>query len=511
MKPLTLLQGCGVSAFVLFRLYGSSIAYPSDLRMHTPVPLTNFALSIIANLVLMGVVFAFLGQWVGRSHKLNRLRFFLPGILLALLVKVIGINVGARIHPSFLIAVCLGMTLVVILLHRNFHRGEKIVSSLTGAVLLGMGIFFFFVVLQLCHLALWRPVPNFVDNVPAATAPSTNRPRIVWILFDELSYQQTFGDRYPNLRLPNFDSLLASSTVFTQMRPVANYTELAIPSILLGSSVVRTKYTFHNQLQVVDMGKHLFLPFDATKTPFALAQKVGLTTGVVGWYNPYCSMLAPYLNLCYWTNEEEIPLIFGLRDGFWKDVEIPWLHYMKDAFSLTGRKRLAARRIDTYEDLLHHSNEALENPNLDIIFLHLPLPHPPGFYNRETHQFDPSGNRSYIDNLALADQTLGQFLSFLQQSPRWKDTSVIVCGDHSWRPWFWSPTPSWTMEDRLASHDGSYDARPVLMVHLAGQTTPATVTAPYPLLQVHDILDDLIEGKKPPFPYHSIAAISEQR
>ncbi|HEY5253947.1 MAG TPA: hypothetical protein VIJ53_04805 [Acidobacteriaceae bacterium] len=58
MKPLTLFQGCGVSAFILFRLYGSSIPYPSDLRMHTPVPLTNFALSIIANLVIAGVVLA---------------------------------------------------------------------------------------------------------------------------------------------------------------------------------------------------------------------------------------------------------------------------------------------------------------------------------------------------------------------------------------------------------------------------------------------------------------------
>jgi hypothetical protein len=502
MKPLTLLQGCGVSAFVLFRLYGSSIAHPSDLRMHTPVPLTNFALSIIANLVLAGIIFAFLGQWIGRSRKLKWLRFLLPGALLALLVKVVGINVDAIIHPPFLIAICLGTTLAAGMFQRKLQRGEQIASNLTAAVLLGMGIFFFFVVVQLAHLAMWRPAPNLVDNLPAANAGGSNHPRIVWILFDELSYQQTFGDRFPNLRLPNFDSLRKSSTIFTDARPVANYTELAIPSILLGSSVVRTNYTFHNQFQVIEAGKHSFRPFDAGQTPFARAQRQGLTMGVVGWYNPYCGMLAPYLNLCFWTNEEEVPLIFGIRDGFWKDLASPWLHYIKDAFSPTGRKRLAARRVDTYQDLLQHSNEALEKPNLDFIFLHLPLPHPPGFYNRETQQFDASGNRSYVDNLALADKTLGQLLAVLEHSPRWKDTDVIVCGDHSWRPWFWSPTPSWTAEDQTASQGGVYDPRPVLMVHMAGQTMPATVTAPYPLLQVHDILDDLIEGKKPLFPHH---------
>jgi hypothetical protein len=501
MKLLTLFQGCGVSAFILFRLYGSSIAYPSDLRMHTPVPLTNFALSILANLVIAGVVLAFVGQWIGNTPKLKWLQFLLPGALLALLIKVVGINLGARIHPSVLIAICLGITLLLAVLRQKLRRGERIASNLTGAVLLGMGIFFCFAVAQLTHLALWKPAPNFVDNLPAAGIGASNRPRIVWILFDELSYQQTFGNRYPNLRLPNFDQLRRSSTVFTDVVPVANYTELAIPSILLNSSVVRTKYTFNNQLLEIQAGTHSFRPFEAGQTPFARARQQGLTTGVVGWYNPYCGMLAPYLNLCYWTNEEEIPLIFGIRDGFWRDLVAPWVHYTKDAFAPAGRKRLAARRVNTYKDLLRHSNDALERPDLDLIFLHLPLPHPPGFYNRNSQQFDPSGNRSYVDNLALADKTLGEWMTILRRSPRWKDTDVIICGDHSWRPWFWSSTPSWTREDQIASHGGRYDARPLLMIHAARQATAATVATPYPLLQVHGVLDDFVEGRKPSSAY----------
>ena len=78
-------------------------------------------------------------------------------------------------------------------------------------------------------------------------------------------------------------------------------------------------------------------------------------------------------------------------------------------------------------------------------------------------------------------------------------TDVIVCGDHSWRTWLWSPKPGWTAKDQAASHGGIYDARPMFMVHLAGQITPATVSAPYSLLMMHDILDDFVESRMPSF------------
>ncbi len=508
MKPLALLQGCGVSTFVLFRLYASSIAHPSDLRMHTPVPLTNFALSILANLILTGIVFAFLGQWIGSSLKLKWLRFALPGILLSLLVKVAGFNGHAEVRPVLLFAVFLGVTFLTVMLHRKSPRGEQIVSNLTKAVLLGMGIFFFIVTLQLARMAMWRPYPNFVDTLPAAKSASDNHTRVVWILFDELSYQQVFGDRFPNLQLPNFDTLRASSTVFTQVRPVADYTELAIPSILLGKIIQRVSFTSGDRLNVGAATGPLY-PFDAARTPFARARKDGLTTGIVGWYNPYCSSLSPYLNLCFraGTNEEDIPQEYGVHDGFWKDFTVPWVHYLVDASHSKRKHWLIIRHAETDQELLQESDRALEEPNLDFLFIHLPIPHPPGIYNREARQFDASGNRSYIDNLALADTTLGQLMAILQRSPRWNKTDVIVCGDHSWRTWHWSPKPTWTAEDAAASHGSIYDARPMLMIHLAGQTTSAAVSAPYSLLGLHAVLNALADGKNPSFSNDPLIAV----
>jgi hypothetical protein len=99
----------------------------------------------------------------------------------------------------------------------------------------------------------------------------------------------------------------------------------------------------------------------------------------------------------------------------------------------------------------------------------------------------------------LTDRTLAELLAILQKSPRWKDTSVVICGDHSWRTFLWGGTKYWTPEDEAASHGRVFDPRPLLMVHLAGQTMPATVNEPFPLLRVHDILNDLVTGKQATF------------
>ena len=47
----------------------------------------------------------------------------------------------------------------------------------------------------------------------------TGRPRVIWILFDELSYQQVYERRLPGLQLPAFDALAAQATVFTHAVP----------------------------------------------------------------------------------------------------------------------------------------------------------------------------------------------------------------------------------------------------------------------------------------------------
>ena len=161
MKPLTLLQGCGVSAFVLFRLYGSSIAYPSDLRMHTPVPLTNFALSIIAESGADGCCFCFPRPMGGAQSQIESAAILFAGHTPGIAGK--GYRYQCRREDPPIVP-DRGMSGNDTGRHSSPPKlspwRKKIVSSLTGAVLLGMGIFFF---LSSCNYVISpceRPVPE---------------------------------------------------------------------------------------------------------------------------------------------------------------------------------------------------------------------------------------------------------------------------------------------------------------------------------------------------------------
>jgi hypothetical protein len=521
MKLRTWLQGAGVAAIVLFPFYRSLLDRAGEVRMHTPASVTSWALSLVANLVLVSLLFALLGAWLRGTSRGAWLRFLMPAFVLASLVEIIQIaRTGWESTHLWLIVWFVTISLSLLLRWR-WRRGEKLLFQLSEAILVGVGFFCIFVELQLLHIAMWHQMPNSTNETITETTSRADRPRTIWILFDELSYQQVFGDRYPNLELREFDDLRNSSTVFTDTKPVADSTELAIPSILLGDVIAKVNYTEKNKLDVAT-STGLSYSFNPARTPFATARQRGLTTGVVGWYNAYCDILAPYLNQCYWSNALRIPAV-SAQKIFWQNFLHPWFLYgtifihsrqmssknyrelfMEDFMRPMDLDQLldSDNRIHVYQDLMRHAASILGPSGPDFVFLHLPLPHGPGFYNRKTQQFDTFGHGSYVDNLALTDKTLGQLLAILRQSPQWKNTNVIVCGDHSWRTSLWKGTKYWTSEDEVASHGGVFDSRPLLMVHLAGQTSPATVSGPFPLLRVHDILNDLVAGKRLTFPVH---------
>ena len=47
---------------------------------------------------------------------------------------------------------------------------------------------------------------------------------------------------------------------------------------------------------------------------------------------------------------------------------------------------------------------------------------------------------TYIDNLALADQSLAELMEYLSATASAAKTTVIVCSDHSWRVPLWRST-----------------------------------------------------------------------
>jgi hypothetical protein len=299
-----------------------------------------------------------------------------------------------------------------------------------------------------------------------------------------------FEERDPSLALPNLDRLRSESTLYSDMRPIAYRTTRAVPSLLLGQAVTDVEYTAQNQYLVQIGDDSHWKTFDANASLFGMAKQRGLTTSIVGWYVAYCPVFAGIATDCYWSNEDAQdrgPTSTGA--SFAQNVWFP-LRILAEQITSPSRAWADVARwngeghIVSVENVRDHALQTIANSQADILFLHLPAPHPPAFWDRKTGTFAVGG--SYLDSLDFSDRLLGQILNLLETQPRWAATTLIVQGDHSWRTAMWRPLPGWSAEDERASHGGQWDPRPVLMIHAPGQKSAETVAEPTSVMYVHE-------------------------
>ena len=313
---------------------------------------------------------------------------------------------------------------------------------------------------------------------PSVASIRTQKHRVIWILLDELSYQQVYERRFPGLELPAFDLLASEATVFTHAVPTAVATELAVPSLITGLPVDHIRVASDGRkLSLHDPADDHWTPFDPHQSIFAEALQDGYSTAVAGWYNPYCRILAPVLDQCFWTNHTGVAggMVSSQTIG-WNTFQFVQRHLDRLLSHISATHKLpnalvydAQYHQMDYRELLDAGDSLLTNSSTNFIYLHMPIPHPPGIYDRQRSNLT-TGSASYIDNLALADNYLAHVRRILELQDEWNSSTIVVMGDHSWRTkLIWSWSPAWTTEDQAASHGGQFDDRPVYLVKLPQQ------------------------------------------
>jgi hypothetical protein len=489
-------QAWGFAVILLLPSYVDLTSSLGDELMHVPWPLTRAALAQLTDLVIVALAFAGLLAILRKLKAWTRIRWVLLAFLpVFLLLRNLSLS-PLRVPNA---AVCAAIAVWIAVLVFLVLRVPAVASKLYGfgsAVLIGSAVFAAVLSGQLVRAALWRPAPQaFAHPIPRQPP---NKPRLIWILFDELAYQPTFESRDPSLSLPNFDRLRSVSTLYTGVTPIAYKTVLVIPSMQLGRKVIGSVYTPDNRFLVRTEDSPHWQPFEVNASLFGMANQRGVTISIVGWYLAYCPIFAGVANQCYWTNDDTEDGAPPSHDAsFAEDVWIP-LRILAEQFfaprmAWADIGRWASEgHIATVQDISQHALATLSTSQADLIYLHLPTPHPPAFWNRRTHTFAVGG--SYLDSLDYTDRLLGQMLDILQAQPRWSATTVIVQGDHSWRTRSWRPVPGWSAEDERASHGGQWDPRPLLLIHLAGQQNLETVAAPTSLMFVHDVVAAQIQA-----------------
>jgi len=212
-----------------------------------------------------------------------------------------------------------------------------------------------------------------------------------------------------------------------------------------------------------------------------MASQRDVSTSIVGWYLPYCPIFAGTATECYWNNDDtEDGAPPSINASFADDVWFP--------LRVVAEQLVAPRvavddvahweslsHVATVKDLSQHALAVLGNSQADVIYLHMPVPHPPAFWDRRSHTFGVGG--SYLDSLDYSDRFLGEILEVLESQPRWAKTTLVIQGDHSWRTGIWRTAPGWSEEDERVSRGGEWDPRPLLLIHAAGQTNAAIVAS----------------------------------
>lgn len=480
--------------------YGDLLGGGQDVRMHVPYSLVGIAAAQLADIFLLALLLFAVLATLERSKRLYPwVRFVLavvvPPYIFVRMRQLIPIDAdnGLLVLAAFVWAAVLLVLLV------RFNRWYRAVIRFGDAVGVFLFVFALCSIAQLLLVMLWRPGPQ--QHIAAWAQDTTPRdhPKLVWIVFDELSFDQLFEHRARDLALPNFDALRSESTLFTNVEPIGTRTVNVIPALLSGRGIDDTRFTFGNHLQVHYVGLHGWHPLRGPQTVFHDAQQSGWRTAVVGWYNPYCSIYAGSIDDCYFTNLDRTDGDMAQRASLWHNTYEPLAQVVreikaparadKDSCNIDVRQRL-----QTFLDLRRHTLDELSRDQADMIFLHLPVPHSPNIWSRMEDNYTTFCDSSYLDNLALADRTLGEIMAKLQASPRWKDTTVIVEGDHSWRTYLWDWTPAWTEQDDAASRNG-YDPRPAMLIHLAGQSPAAIHSARWSLLNIHAVVEQVLHGQ----------------
>jgi hypothetical protein len=512
LKALThpVIVAFGLANLYLLTLTGPLISNDHDLVYHLIGSTSPIIIPILAYIVVLWLLLTallFLAKRPGPLRIIIWSTFLLalPSILLHTYANFSSTEVADWQSELVAIVALLSLVTVSVLWKKFQPTFEKIQP--TAATILGVLSFsglLIFGQLLWCALQTRNLNPAPTLHHAQGTVPVATHKRIVWLLLDELSYQQLYERRFQGLDLPAFDQLAAQSTVFTHAVPTGEYTRFILPTLFTGVSANEIKVSSRGLLvSLHDPTSGKWTPFDQHQTVFQDALDAGYNTGLVGWYNPYCRIMPEVLDHCFWTYRESTPANLSPNRSLAVDILRPFHYLLLDTKHLFGHgpgapsdeSRDIRQHSTDYRKLLAAGDADLADPSIDFLFLHMPIPHPYGFYDRRKKSFS-TVHTSYIDNLALCDQYLAHVRMLLDQQHQWDSTTLVVMGDHAWRTkLIWADSATWTEEDQVASHNGEFDDRPAYIVKLPDQKTPGRIDEPFALVHTRALFDALLQNR----------------
>ncbi len=416
-------------------------------------------------------------QWIRRDRRPVSRRLIAVAAAVILLVSL---NYARITHEAIsrwtdFIGRPAMMALVVLALAASVSRPQWALRVIRGLAMVISPLAF-----ATIAVALWMfveaaagPEWRWVDPAPLnRTAPSLRR--VVWLVFEELDQRITFEARPTGLELPELDRLRRESLYADAARPPAGTTEVTMPALITGRPVVAVTPLNPKDLELTfSDGKTA--PWSAQPNVFSRARALGYDTALVGWHLPYPRVLGSSLGLAHWRPSVAYEQARG--DTFTAALWNQWASLAPPV----NLRRLHSQRV---AELTSLAIRAAADDRFGLVLLHLPLPQPPGIYDRATESltawnFSGAGG-GYFDNLALAERVVGDLRRGLDRARLGDRTWIVLTSTRSW--------------SASKQYDGQTDSRVPFLVRPPEGGRTRHVDVVFGTLATHDLLLAILRG-----------------
>jgi len=316
----------------------------------------------------------------------------------------------------------------------------------------------------------FSPIPVMVGTLSSVSPSKSSSPPVLFILFDEWSYDRTFINRNPKAIFTTLQSLVSTAIVFHQALSPGIRTIESVP-ILLGDPVFQKAKSQS--------------PLIIKNSLFRQAKERGWENVIVGSYLPYP----------LWFGND---IQFGLQAPDYKNPRPTFIESVQSHLALGLLHPLSYWKIPFGQAYYNHVNlrnqkrrvayvhkwakkSVKRSGNKTFTFVHYSLPHDP-FLSVNTIKFPSNPIQGYEGNILYADRLLQDLIQSLKEQEIWDKSLVIVTSDHGWKT-----DPSLQNFTQLEALNKQLRHVP-LMVKMPFQNTRIDVDSPYDLVRLKTLL-----------------------
>ena len=457
-----------------------------------PLKRFNTSLSIMINVLLLAIVFWLALNLARRAKTPFVLKLAHLVFPLLLLIPLNGLL--QRLLPGKRPVIELGLLVLAIAWIGLFELKPWHGAIIRGAKAVVAVLFPFFLV---TFFQASSALTKASDKPPLrpVSAQSKTSPRVLWLLFDEMDQQVTFSRRPATVKLEELDRLRCQAIYASNAYPPSDCTEVSVPALITGKLLSDSQFADISRLMITPADSGRPVSVGTQPNVFSRAREAGFNTASIGYYLP-CSIVGESLNQCSWRDPGTLTLretMSGQIESLLNAIPIASAFWMART-AKSDQRQNRQRQRDAYTGILEDAKKAAVDPSLGLIFVHLPVPHPPGIYDRQKEAFELEGESSYLDNLQLADHALGDLRRVMEDAGMWDDTIVLVTSDHWWRCDIWGPGYMWTRKDGVVI-TADKDHRVPFVLKLVGQREGVTYDGEFNSVLTHDLLLALLKNE----------------